>query len=193
VLSLLILFGCGSLVVTLFAIINSAQSGTEDTQLYAAMITSRTSKTAFIVAIGVATIAFDVLIFGLIAAKGILLYKSLKLLRQSHTKSLVEVILEDGSLYFLAMTIVNLVTFLAMAGVVTIGGEPLYLHAVGLNTLPSISVSTALISRLVLNLRKQARGPSEGGLATVELTTFRAQPNRPEAQLHSRLSELNES
>jgi len=200
VLALTSLFGCVALSVTLWSSISQVRHKAVGISFQSAVLNTPVTwsgNTAIVIWAGIPTIAFDVLVFALVVFKGFLLYKSQKILGRMGQKSLAQVILEDGSLYFLSMAIVNVLDFLIMADFLTIGGAPITLSAVGSNTFPSISVSTIIVSRVVLNLRRKACRTDPG-----DLTTESATPERSSIAFHgpsgesltmSHLSESSES
>jgi len=187
VLLLTTFIGCSSLGVTLWLTANNFQLESFFDNLQQLNIWFGTE--ANVAYAGGPAIAFDVIVFALVAVKGLVLSRAQKLLRRER-KSLARIILEDGSLYFLIMAIVNVINFLALLSILTFGGVPIPMAAVGPNTLLTISISTTMISRLVLNLRKEARRSGQGGLTTFELSTFQA---RAETAHHLAYGEMTQS
>jgi len=135
---------------------------------------------------GIPSTVFDLWVFFLTVAKAYSTPGAFK-----YTNKLVQVMVEDGALFFLAMVIMNLVNVLLLMGVLPIRifgvTEIVFLNfpVIGSNTAPVISLSTTLISYLVLHLRKTTRDLSTVGRSTLDISSFQVQSSLDRRCLYS--------
>ncbi|OCB86468.1 hypothetical protein A7U60_g6361 [Sanghuangporus baumii] len=118
----------------------------------------------------ITTFCFDFVVFGLTIART---YRYMKAQSRLHMESRLTVLLmRDGSIYFLVMSIVNAANYILAARI----QNSFFASATGTNSILANVISVTMISRLLLNLREEAieynRGTSSGdGVPTVRTLT----------------------
>jgi len=112
-------------------------------------------------------IMFDFLIFGLTIGRTL---HTLKVQPELRTLSPLHVLLmRDGSMYFLVMAFVNLISF---SSVWRLTDFRLIEVALGSNSILGALFSAVLLSRLILNLRTENERACRGSLPTMPLSTL---------------------
>ncbi|KAL5514434.1 hypothetical protein ACEPAG_2522 [Sanghuangporus baumii] len=116
------------------------------------------------------TFCFDFVVFGLTIART---YRYMKAQSRLHMESRLTVLLmRDGSIYFLVMSIVNAANYILAARI----RNSFFASATGTNSIFANVISVTMISRLLLNLREEAveynrRTSSGDGVPTVRTLT----------------------
>ncbi|KAL5498765.1 hypothetical protein ACEPAH_2120 [Sanghuangporus vaninii] len=118
----------------------------------------------------ITTFCFDFVVFGLTIART---YRYMKAQSRLHMESRLTVLLmRDGSIYFLVMSIVNAANYILATRI----QNSFFASATGTNSILANVISVTMISRLLLNLREEAaeynrRTSSGDGVPTVRTLT----------------------